>query len=361
MGKINHKIFVLLGMALFVLSFINNAQAYKLHIILACDEKARGIGPSVMADYQNMKDFFESGFSDNLLDIVPLKTRNLTPKSIYAAIESMDVKSSDTILFYYSGHGDYDYDHGTQILALNKGDISRMDLLKKLRKKHAKLLIVLSDCCNVILEKTDEEPDPGFVRPIQAIGLEKLFMETSGELDITSSRINESSFCNTAGGYFTKLFIQFLRKNATNKDVEWSDLQKQLQPELTKMFKAYLDKEGLPYIDLKKVGIDVPPGMPAIQDDQRMYVYACPNMPIRFGAGVKRVDGQLKVVKVLSDTPAEKAGVEAGDILLEINGSPLKTYSDYDLLINYSHQRMRLKVKKSNGDVEDLNVVLAYE
>ena len=73
------------------------------------------------------------------------------------------------------------------------------------------------------------------------------------------------------------------------------------------------------------------------------------------------LDNQLKVVKILSNTPAEKAGVEVGDYLLEINGSPLKTYGDYDILINYSSRQMRLKVKKSNGSVEDLNVTLAYD
>lgn len=357
MNKVHYRT-IFLGLALFILLFINNAQAYTLHLILACDQDAGNIGESVMADYKNMKKYFSDSFEQ--LDLVPLSTRNLTIDSIYKAIESMNVKSSDTVLFYYSGHGAYDYSRGTQLLTLNSGNISRIDLLKKLREKHAKLLIVLTDCCNVIPEGLANIPDSSKMPQRGGNGLEKLFREASGELDITSSRISEFSIGGEDGGYFTKLFLWFLRRNEANGNVEWKDLQKEVQPQLTKMFKNYLGP-GRTYIDLKEYGVATPPGMPTIQDDQRMYIYACPGMPLRFGAGVRLVDNQLKVVKVIPNTPAEEAGIEAGDILLEINGSPLETYGDYDILINYSHQRMRLKVKKSDGDIENLNVFLAYE
>lgn len=49
------------------------------------------------------------------------------------------------------------------------------------------------------------------------------------------------------------------------------------------------------------------------------------------GTGLKAVDNGLLVEKVFEDTPAEKAGVKKGDIVLSVNGNPMKTVGDFRL------------------------------
>lgn len=337
-----------------------DAASPKLHLILACDTEGENIGYSVARDYHAVRDFFEEYFGKRL-NVVDLPMNGLSSEAFFQTIEKLEINSHDTVMFYYSGHGAYNYTKGTQVFTLSNGEyVSRADLMKALRQKEARLTILVSDCCNVVVDipiAPAQGTRPGGSCP----GLTQLFFAEKGELDITSSRIAEVSLCTETTGLFTTYFLEFLKENRTNPNAKWKDMQDYIQPKMTVYFKKVLENENIEYIDLSRLG-PILRGLPSKQYDQRMYIYACPNMPLRFGAGVIYDPDQGIVVRgVVPDTPAWRANIGKGDILLEINGSALQQLGDYDILINYSPQDMKLRVRRANGSEENLEVKLAYE
>jgi C-terminal processing protease CtpA/Prc len=68
----------------------------------------------------------------------------------------------------------------------------------------------------------------------------------------------------------------------------------------------------------------------------------------------------IKIEKVVSNSPAAKAGIESGDLLLEIEGkkiagaklNDMKPYLEREL-----GQTVRLAIQKSSGEVKQLAVV----
>lgn len=61
-----------------------------------------------------------------------------------------------------------------------------------------------------------------------------------------------------------------------------------------------------------------------------------------------------KIMDVETNSIAWEAGLVAGDIVVSINGKPLKDIFDYHY--SMSNHRIRLKIKKSNGNLERLRI-----
>lgn len=64
--------------------------------------------------------------------------------------------------------------------------------------------------------------------------------------------------------------------------------------------------------------------------------------------------GRLVVESVAEDSPAERAGVEEGDILLEIEGRTIKTVEEYQKILNGKEPGdiLHLKVKRSDEELD---------
>ncbi len=71
------------------------------------------------------------------------------------------------------------------------------------------------------------------------------------------------------------------------------------------------------------------------------------------------VKNGVLVEKVVKDSPAEKAGLQAGDILIEINGKKIEDYGDLVRILNYYDPETKVDIKYSRkGKVSQANVVL---
>lgn len=64
---------------------------------------------------------------------------------------------------------------------------------------------------------------------------------------------------------------------------------------------------------------------------------------VRMGIMMAEKDGSIYVDKVLEESPAEKAGIEAGDRLLTLDGLPVESMGDVLLVVN---------TKKPGDDIE---------
>jgi C-terminal processing protease CtpA/Prc len=68
----------------------------------------------------------------------------------------------------------------------------------------------------------------------------------------------------------------------------------------------------------------------------------------------------IKIEKVVSNSPAAKAGIESGDLLLEIEGKKIAGAKANDIkpyLERELGQTVRLAIQKSSGEVRQLAVV----
>lgn len=77
------------------------------------------------------------------------------------------------------------------------------------------------------------------------------------------------------------------------------------------------------------------------------------------GATVDQKGGEITIVRPFDDSPAKKAGIRAGDVLLAINGESTKGLSDKDAVRKIrgpAGSSVKLQVRHSDGKVEELTI-----
>jgi len=73
----------------------------------------------------------------------------------------------------------------------------------------------------------------------------------------------------------------------------------------------------------------------------------------------KRVEYGALIEKVIEESPAEKAGLKAGDVIIQINDREIKDYEDLIRTLNYYNPDEKVKVKYSRkGKENTVEVVL---
>jgi len=78
------------------------------------------------------------------------------------------------------------------------------------------------------------------------------------------------------------------------------------------------------------------------------------------GASVSDKSGQVQIVAPFRDSPAEKAGIEAGDIILEVDGQRTDGWSDQEAVQHIRGVKgtsVTLKVQHQGGQTETITVV----
>ncbi len=78
------------------------------------------------------------------------------------------------------------------------------------------------------------------------------------------------------------------------------------------------------------------------------------------GASVSDQSGQVQIVAPFRESPAEKAGIKAGDILLEVDGEPTDGWSDQEAVRRIRGLRgttVTLKVKHLDGTEQTISIV----
>ncbi|KAF0246639.1 MAG: PDZ/DHR/GLGF domain-containing [Planctomycetota bacterium] len=79
--------------------------------------------------------------------------------------------------------------------------------------------------------------------------------------------------------------------------------------------------------------------------DNLLWVYP---MPDTIGVTIDVADG-AKIASVAAGTPAAKAGAQAGDVVLSINGAPMFSIADFQFVLQNSPDQATLKVEVQRG------------
>jgi carboxyl-terminal processing protease len=78
------------------------------------------------------------------------------------------------------------------------------------------------------------------------------------------------------------------------------------------------------------------------------------------GATVDQKGGEIVIAQPFDGSPAKKAGIRPGDVILEVNGEPTKGWTTHQAVARIRGERgteVRLKVRHVDGSIEELTVV----
>ena len=338
-----------------------------IRVVIATDGRA-GFGANLVADYKNMERLFKENVPPSQLDLILMKTDEITPDKILETVKQVEVASGDTLVFYYSGHAANDVGNGGHYFQLkdNKGqatELQRRTLLAVLKDKKARLTVLLTDCCNIDQKSSGENKEarrtaesPNKISPI----FQALFIEPEGTVDVTSSKRGEASFVDSTakkrGSCFTWPLVELFEKHRDNETATWPKFIAELKDDVQK---AFLESwpEGYKF--------DPPLNGIHVQKTQTVETYGSlpgevtqsPATPrgIRFGIRAVTHHGGVRVTEVLPNGPGAKAGFEIGDLIIEINGTPIRNEQDYSKAVDDSPKTMKAKVVNIH-DGQTLNV-----
>jgi hypothetical protein len=237
-----------------------------------------------------------------------------------------------------------------------------------------RLIVFLSDCCNVkqdlptfsldrVAAVSDSADKPQVMPPL----FNSLFIYCKGEVDITSSKLGEYSGCDSRksdnrGSCFTYPFVDLLRFNIDNGNVTWTKVVHDLTPKVDEAFRqAY--PNGIQGQMTQTVAAFNYPGKP-LETAALATAESKPEEKPQYRFGVKAeaaINGGLKMVEIIADSPAQKSGLEAGDVITEINGKPINTEQEYSDAVDQSPKEMKIKlVNVRDGKTVETTITLGW-
>ncbi len=274
-----------------------------LHAIVIGDlSPAAGWGiyaPNLTMDMSNMFAILNDNVPEkqlNLLSVEFSENQDSAPAKVLSLIDSLQVDSQDVLLFYFTGHGGSD-EQGQHYLALANGPLTRQKLLERLAKHHAKLTVLITDCCSSRSDgKRILATAPGFENPVKATPLfQSLMFNTSGVVDMNSSSPGENAFFKPVdpenfelpGSIFTSELCNWVFDHKQQPRT-WDELVRAVSLRVHSSFRVNFPK-GVP---LAKGG--------ALQTDQNVFAVAYPGKPQnqgpRTGLIIKDYEGRGAVI-----------------------------------------------------------------
>lgn len=124
-------------------------EASRVRILLVLDTDDRQ-GPAWGLDGDNMKAVLEATMKklglENRYTLEMFTGAQAEPNNVLDYYRQLDTNPSETLLFYFSGHGGY---HGKKghYIALVRGKLYRNDLIAAMKRKNPRLVVLMTDCC----------------------------------------------------------------------------------------------------------------------------------------------------------------------------------------------------------------------
>lgn len=183
---------------------------------------------------------------DRLASFTTLDGSKCTAEGIRNAIASLDVQSSDSVFFYYQGHGAYDPAHAANDpsfghhLQLPDEGLLRKEVLFRISAKHPRMTVLVTDCCNV--ESKVKEPRRAVAELVSReisgwTSLEELLLCYRGVVDLSATSRGEYAWYDDAiGGWFTDVFKSQCYSLCGQQNVNWDMFLNDLGTSVEKQF-----------------------------------------------------------------------------------------------------------------------------
>jgi uncharacterized caspase-like protein len=306
----------------------------KVYVIMAVDAKNFGGNASdaIELDRKSITSLFVSSVPKSDLEIINIAEGvEISGKAILDTVDSVNVDSNDTIIFYYSGHGAVDDDQGRFLQLSGSAELLRSKLIEAMKKKSARLKILLTDCCAAEVDLPEAESSAPKLKPATEWTklASDLFREPEGFIDISSSTRPELSWISKTGegSVFTleltelftehtnlgklswKEFFQLLKEGTVERSTNERGESKKQTPELITLELGNNSEK-------RRVGVDVQ----------------------------RNPNGGVTVVKVVEGLPAAEAGLEPGDVILTWNEAEIRDAKHFGQLVDESKGKVEIRV-----------------
>jgi hypothetical protein len=142
-------------------------EASRVRVLIAVDTDDQ-MGATWGLDGENLKTILAAAAQKQDLNgrmtIETFTGNQVSPEKILTYYENLQVTPTETLVFYYSGHGGYHLTKG-HYLALTRGKLYRAALLAAMKKQNPRLVVILTDCCANLAggARSEEPPDPQIV------------------------------------------------------------------------------------------------------------------------------------------------------------------------------------------------------
>ena len=360
------RVWAIAAVCVLVSSAAQPCRAQSLYLMTACErDPALNLGNTVILDEDNVLQFFRNHVPADRLKITRLQQEQLNPKGVIEAISKVAPTSKDTLVFYYSGHGAYNDKTGHYFDLGPRGPLPRSTVREALVARKAKFTALLTDCCFSFKRTLTDSPDDTSlfsrmksnnqsVTSVSRIA-DSLFFSPTGVADWTScSKGQVSVGYDDHGSLFTQVLIQYMDKHK-DEAIDWNKLTTDCKQLVIKNFKiiekAGVDRtgnDGKPNQFTQDPTAFFLPGIGEIAQRETAGDAENNNTP-RFGARVRVNEGPgVKIVSVREGTPAKKLGLEAGDVILSIGTTIIRTLDDFDRAVDGAGFEEEVEVRKAS-------------
>jgi hypothetical protein len=346
-----------------------------VHLVIACDTNpAAHLGEAVTRDAANIGNVFSGDIPPAMRTITSIPTEQMNPQGILDAIDALPVAAgTDIVVFYYSGHGAYNPQMGPFLDLPERGTLRRSAIHQAIQRKGPKLAVVLTDCCYALKPRRQVqaytmapgaptgEPPEIVLSPL----FESLLFRTTGIVDITSSKQGEISMTrdDNNGSVFTYPLVQFLRQNA-QRPLSWGDVFQVVRRQVSADFKGsnpggvdingdgasdQFDQTAFAFNLGRRADDGAPPdgAVPPVDVGPRPPVVPPPDRtgPV-FGARGRDNGGEgVQITEVVPGSPAARAGLEANDVILEIDGQAIDSEAAYSDAVDRAGAVMQMRLR----------------
>lgn len=192
------------------------------YALLALDTNDASIGDTVKVDRATVSGLL-AALPPEALSITLMEGKHLSYENVFTWLAQVRPAASDTLFIYFSGHGTTDRAAG-HCLAMPGGRlVERWKLLEEAQRKHARLTVLLTDCCAGLSERRTEY---GELPPAdRARVVRKLLFGHRGLVDLNACRTGQFAGCDGRGGFFTAALALECDKAARKGDApNWQQL-----------------------------------------------------------------------------------------------------------------------------------------
>jgi len=211
-----------------------------IHLITVADVLDKYIGQGCRIDQERMHALMQEVSSKTKM---PLNAQNLSQDDfkaevIMGAVASLEVRSSDAVVFYYSGHGhrsdskESKWPHFSMGWTPSNKKLLSLDaerIFNELRNKDPRMLMMVVDACNVF-RRDCEIQEVGLraaaeqVSPYEVENYRSLFKSFKGSVLAMAAQPGEFAIANDSGGYFSNALLSSINKAVKEPDAAWGPI-----------------------------------------------------------------------------------------------------------------------------------------